>query len=148
MEMENKYLLKQTYEFSYYLAQILLMGLMTPLYAVLFALAEIKSAAVVWLVILPVFIVGTVVYYGYRIYSLFKLPELYVRYDAKVKAIHRSYGRRWYLTLSITKEDGTVFEADTSALFSVFKAKIVLDGKISVLYDPVDGRLAVIKTDI
>ncbi len=144
----NKWLIKQTYEFSYYLAQILLMCIMAPLYAVLFALKEIKSEAVVWLVILPVFIIGAVLYYGYRIYSLFKLPELYVRYDAKVKAIHRGYGRRWYLTLSITKEDGTVFEADTSALFSVFKAKLVLDGKISVLYDHVDGRLAVIKTDI
>ena len=149
---ENKWLIKQTYEYKWYFNQMMCLSVLwlpvfLPMCIYAIRSQAFDSAGIVYMVILTGLFVGGIIFSICKLRAALRCPETYSRLNAKVVKI-RHFGKRWYLTLRITKEDGTEFEKDTEKVFSYFAAKSRLDRSVSVLYDPIDGRLAVIKTDI
>ena len=148
----NKWLIKQTYEYKWYFNQLMcraVIWLLVFLPMGIFAVRskEFDSMGIIYMVVLTGFLIGGIIFSIYKLRGALRYHEAYSRLNAKVVKI-RHFSKRWYLTLRIIKEDGTEFEMNTEKVFSYFAAKSKLDKTVSVLYDPVDGRLAVIKTDI
>lgn len=149
---DNKWLIKQTYEYKWYFNQMMCLSVIWLLVFFPMCIYALRSQAfdsvgILYMVILYGFFFGGIIFSIYKLKAFLRCSDTYSRLNAKVVKI-RHFGKRWYLTLRITKEDGTEFEEDTEKVFSYFAAKSKLDKTVSVLYDPVDGRLAVIKTDI
>ena len=149
---DNKWLIKQTYEYKWYFNQMMCLSVIWLLVFFPMCIYAVRSQAfdrmgIGYMVILTGFFIGGIIFSIYKLKAVLRYPDTYSRLNAKVVKI-RHFGKRWYLTLRITKEDGTVFEMNTEKVFSYFAAKSKLDKTVSVLYDPIDGRIAVIKTDI
>ena len=146
---DNKSLLKQTYEYKWNFNQAMILIVALVLVYVPMCIFALRSQAVdspgsAYMAIIALVFIGCIGYSFYKLKAILNHPETYARYSAKViKARH--FGKRWYLTLQVTKEDGTNFEIDSEKVFSFFGAKSMTDRDVSVLYDTVDGRLAIIK---
>lgn len=149
---DNIQLLKQTYEYKFYssakmiilvVASLMLVPMLV-LSIISWDYANIGIPMIVFLV--PVFALCVLISW-YQIKELLKYPETYSRLEATVVGFGYSY-KSYYLTLCITKNNGRVFEINTKNVFSYFKAKSLVDQKVSVLYNTFDERIAVIKSDI
>lgn len=148
----NKWLIKQTYEYKWYFNQLMCLAVIWLLVFLPMGVFAVRSKAfdsmgIIYMVVLTGFFIGGIIFSIYKLRGALRYPEAYSQLNANVVKI-RHFGKRWYLTLRIIKEDGTEFEMNTEKVFSYFAAKSKLEKTVSVLYDPVDGRLAVIKTDI
>ena len=151
---DNIKLLKQTYEYKFYLNNIrwaLIVGslMFVPMLVASIASWDFANFLIpIMLIIVLVFSLCGLAYW-YQIKELMKYPETYSRLEATVVSLgYAANTKKHTLTLWLTTENGTDLELDTTGVYSYFKAKSLVDKKVFVLYNTFDERVAVIKTDV
>lgn len=152
--MENKELLRRSFDVKYYRTQVIVSVSLVLGVAVLSLAIALSSGAVgagFWgaligylLIFLP--FLG---YYLFQIWEIRRRPQDYVLYEAVAKKAYPTWGRKIYFEVEITHADGSVETLETRGVFSLSILTDAYWGEIKgqrlrVLYDAEAWRVVAV----
>lgn len=142
--MENKTLLRQSYDWKYFRTQIivsvsLVFGML--LLAVVLSVGTAQTVTL-WTGIIAYLLIFLpwLGYYLYRMWAITRAAERYVPYEAIAQKAYPSFGRKICFEVEFIRGDGTTVVTETKGIFS---ASILTDRywgtimgqKLQILYD-------------
>lgn len=111
--------------------------------------AEETQASAIMMSMLTLMLFGSMSgYYGWRLWKTLHAPETYTLYKGRLINPSASFGRNAiHFTAVFTDEHGQTLSRDTRGIFTTWSLDTYNGKPVTVAFDPVDDRLAVIKEE-
>ena len=151
--MENKQLLRRSFDMKYYRTQIIVslsvvLGVLILAFALSVGTRQMISFGAGMIGYLLIFLPWCG-FYLYRMWEICRRPQDYVLYEAVARKAYPALGRKVYFEVEITHEDGSTEILETRGIFSL---SILTDAywgeimgqRLRILYDAENWRVAVI----
>ena len=151
--MENKALLRHSYDVRYYRTQIIVsVSLVLGMLALVIALSVATAQTVtLWAGIIAYLLIFIpwCGYYLFRLWEICRRPQDYVLYEAVAKKAHPALGRRICFEVEITHPDGSTETLETKGVFSLSILTDAYWGEIKgqrlrILYDATAWRVVAV----
>ena len=152
--MENKALLRRSFDVKYYRTQVtvsvsIVLGVAVSALGV--ALCSGAVGAGFWGALIGYILIFLpwLGYYLFQIWEICRCPQNYVLYEAVAKRAYPTWGRRIYFEVEITHSDGSVETLETRGIFS---PSILTDAywgeikgqRLRILYDAESWRVVAV----
>ena len=151
--MDNKALLRRSFDARYYRTQIIVsVSLVLGMLALTVALSVgTKQTVTLWAGIIAYLLIFLpwCGYYLYRLWEICRRPQDYVLYEAVAKKAYPALGRKIYFEVEITHPDGSTEVLETKSVFSPSILTNAYWGEIQgqrlrILYDAAAWRVVAV----
>ena len=152
--MENKRMIKQSYDWRYYRTQIIVSASIVLGMLLLAVILSVGTPRFPWagIVIYLLIFLPWLGYYFYRMWEIIRAAERYVLYEATAKKAYPALGRKIYFEVEIMREDDSTVTVETKGIFSTSVLTDAYWGdikgqRLQILYDETDyeERVVVVK---